>query len=130
MSHTDVSAAMATRLGTLSYPIAYENADFTPPSGVYLAERLMPVETRPMGLAAESSDVLEGMWQVLCYSPAGEGKGAAFKAADAVAAAFPKALRVTHDGIEATVRRSEQNAGFVSGQRFVVPVTVYYRAAR
>ena len=128
MSHITTSAAFSTRLATLGFPVAYENADFTPPAEVYLAESILPAETRSSGLAATSSDICEGVWQVLCYAPAGEGKGAAFNAAKQVLELFPKALRAQHSGLEATVRRAEQNAGFPSGARWVVPISVYYRA--
>lgn len=131
MSYTNISAAFATRLNGLSssYSIGFENQSFDPPANeAYLVESLNPTVVAALGLKNSGTDALEGFYQVLCYAPAGSTKGAAFAAADAVEGQFARGLRLTQNGVTASVLRSERSPGFVSGDRFVVPVTIYYRA--
>jgi hypothetical protein len=131
VSYTDVSAAMATRLSGVSggYAIQYENQSFSPPAGaVYLSESLNPTGVVPVALRSGGTDALEGFYQVLCYAPAGLNKGAALAAAGAVEARFTRGLRLTSGGTTVSVLRVERSTGFRSGDRFVVPVSVYFRA--
>lgn len=129
MSNASISAALAVRLNGLSLPTHWQNTDYTPPADtIYLAESLIPAAVNPMGLAAGSAEAYEGIYQVLVYAPAGATKGGAYEIADDVLAHFPKALELTRDSITTTILRSEQNGSFLSGDRFVVPVSIYYRA--
>lgn len=131
MSYSNVSAAFATRLNTLAgtYAIQSENNAFTPPANApYLAESLSPTGVVPMAIASSGTESLEGFYQVLCYAPAGLNKGAAFAAANAVEALFTRGLRLSYGGTTATVLRTERSRGFRSGDRFVIPISVYFRA--
>ena len=129
MSNAIISAALAVRLNTLGVPTHWQNTDYNPPADtIYLAESLIPASVNPMGLAASSSESYEGIYQVLVYAPSGATKGGAYDAADSVIGHFPKALELTRDSITVTILRAEQNGAFVSGDRFVVPVSIYYRA--
>jgi hypothetical protein len=131
VSYSDISAAMATRLSGIpgGYAIQYENQSFTPPAGaVYLAENLNPTGVVPVALRSGGTDALEGFYQVLCYAPAGLNKGAALAAASAVEARFMRGDRLTSGGTTVAVLRIERSTGFRSGDRFVVPVSVYFRA--
>lgn len=130
MSNISISAALASHLSTLDIPTQYENAPFTPAAGeLYLAESLIPTSNIPMSIVAGGSNSSEGIYQVLVYSMAGETKGAGFAVADQVEALFERGTRLTHDGITVTILRVERNAGFMSGDRFAIPISVYYRAA-
>lgn len=131
MSYTNISAAFATRLNNLSgsYSIGFENQSFEPPANeAYLVESLNPTGVSAMALISGGTDALEGFYQVLCYAPAGLNKGEAFAAADAVEGQFSRGLQLTHSGTTAVVLRAERSAGFRSGDRFVVPISIYYRA--
>jgi hypothetical protein len=132
MSQTNISAALSTRLATVSggYAIQYENQSFTPTANApYLAESLNPTGTNVVALSAAGSEALQGFYQVLCYAPAGMTKGPAFSAADAVEAIFTRGLRLTYGGVEVTILRTDRAPGFRLGDRFVVPISVYYWAA-
>lgn len=130
MTSIAITAALAGHLSTLDVAIQYENAPFTPVAGqVYLAESLIPTSNVPVGIAMGGSNAAEGIYQVLVYSMAGATKGEAFNVADDVEALFERGTRLTHDGITTTILRVERNAGFMSGDRFVVPLSIYYRAA-
>lgn len=131
VSYSDISAAMATRLNVLAdtFQIHFENNNFNPPANaVYLAEKLNPTGVVPIGLRSGGTDALEGFYQVLCYAPAGLSKGVAVAAANAVEAQFQRGLRLTHGTTTVAVLRVERNTSFISGDRFVVPLSIYFRA--
>lgn len=129
MSNLAISAAFATRLNEVGLPTKYENADFTPPvDGVYLAESLVPSDVVPIGIANGGSDALMGFYQVLIYAPLGGTKGAAFTGADDVAGYFMRGDRLSASGVTVTILRTVIGASFQSGDRFVIPISIYYRA--
>ena len=129
MSLTKIGAALSTQLATLNLPTAWENSRFKPTVGqVYLAESLIAGSTIAVGFANQASDEYGGIYQVLVYAPADAGKGIARSTADTVAAAFVRGDRLVYDGVIVTIQSTSQAAGFMSGDRFVVPVSVAYRA--
>ena len=129
MSLTKIGAALSTQLATLNLSTAWENSRFKPTAGqVYVAESLIAGDTIAVGFASQASDEYGGIYQVLVYAPADAGKGIARSTADAVAAAFIRGDRLTYDGVTVTIQSTSQAAGFMSGDRFVVPVSVAYRA--
>lgn len=129
MSNANIRAALATRLNTLGLPTAWENSNFKPTAGqVYLAETLLPNETLSIGVSSTSADNFGGIYQVLVHAPAGAGKGAAVSAAEQVAAAFPKGASLTYDGVTVRVLRVSQAPSLMNGERYVIPVSVTYRA--
>lgn len=129
MSLTKIGAALSTQLATLNIPTAWENSRFKPTAGqVYLAESLIAGNTIPVGIAAQASDEFGGVYQVLVYSPADAGKGIGRITADTVAGAFVRGARLVYDDVTVTILSTSQAAAFMSGDRWVVPVSVTYRA--
>lgn len=129
MINSKISAALATQLNTLDLPTHWENAKFIPPAGdIYLSESLLSGDTNPVGIASASSNEFGGIYQVLVYAPADANKGPARSTADDVAAAFQRGDRLVYDGVTVTIQRTTQNPPFMSGDRFVIPVSVTYRA--
>lgn len=129
MINSKISAALATQLDTLGLPTHWENAKFIPPAGnIYLSETLLSGDTIPVGVASAASDEFGGVYQVLVYAPADANKGAARSTADDVAAAFQRGDRLVYDGVTVTIQRTTQNPAFMSGERFVIPVSITYRA--
>lgn len=129
MINLKISAALGTQLETLGYPTHYENSKFSPPAGViYLSESLLTGDTIPVGVSSAASDEFGGVYQVLVYAPLDNNKGPARAAADAVSAGFQRGDRLTYDGLTVTIQRTTQNPPFVSGDRFVIPVSITYRA--
>lgn len=129
MSTANIRAALATRLNTLGLPTAWENSNFKPTAGqVYVAETLLPNETLSVGVSSTSADNFGGIYQVLVYAPAGASKGAAVAAAEQVVGAFPKGASLTYDGVTVRVLRTSQAPSLMSGDRYVIPVSVTYRA--
>ena len=129
MSNASIRAALATRLNTLGLPTAWENSNFTPPVGqVYVAESLLPNETLSVGVSSTSSDNFGGIYQVLVYAPSGMGKGAAVAAAEQVIGAFTKGTLLAYNGVTVCILRASQNPPIYSGDRYVIPVSINYRA--
>ena len=129
MSLTKIGAALSTQLATLKLPTAWENVPFKPTSGqAYLAESLIAGNTIPVGFANQASDEFGGIYQVLVYSPSDVGKGVGRATADTVAAAFVRGQRITYGGVTVTILSTSQSAAFMSGERWVVPVSITYRA--
>lgn len=129
MINSKISAALATQLNTVNMPTHWENAKFVPTAGqIYLSESLLTGDTIPVGVANAASDEFGGVYQVLVYAPMDKNKGPARSAADTVAAAFQRGSRLTYDGVTVTILRTTQNPAFVSGDRWVIPISITYRA--
>jgi hypothetical protein len=129
MSNASIRAALATQLNALGLTVAWENSNFKPTAGqVYVAEALLPNETLSIGVSSASSDDFGGTYQVLVYAPAGAGKGAGVAAAEQVVAGFPKGASLTYSGVTVRVLRTSQSAALMEGDRYVIPVSVTYRA--
>lgn len=129
MINTKISAALATQLNTLNLPTHWENSKFTPTDGqIYLSESLLTGDTIPVGVASTSTDEFGGVYQVLVYAPLDMNKGPARTAADNVATAFQRGTRLTYSGVTVTIQRTTQNPSFISGNRWVIPVSITYRA--
>lgn len=129
MSNSKIAAALATKLNTLNLPTHWENSSFTPVAGqIYVSESLLQGSTIPIGIATGSSDELGGIYQVLVYAPMDAGKGAGRAVADTVSAAFQRGARLTYQGVTVTIQSVSQSAAFISGDRFVIPVSIAYRS--
>lgn len=121
-----IAAALATRLKTLNIPTQWENdRAFTPPTGVYLREAFLPGEVLPFGLF--QADILGGIYQVTVMAPKGSTKGGFVSEVDAVLNAFPRGGRLAHNGQSVTILTTWRSAGFESGDRWAVPVSVRFR---
>lgn len=129
MSNQAIAAALATQLDTLNLPTQWENLPFTPTAGVtYVAEALLSGPTLSVGVSGASSDEFGGIYQVLVYAPLGGTKGEGLAVAKSVIDAFPKALKLTYDGLTVTILRTSQGTAFITGDRWAIPVSVTYRA--
>lgn len=129
MSNQTIAAALASRLSLLNLPTQYENSAFTPTAGaVYLSEAILPSTTLAVGLATTAADEYSGIYQVTVHAPKGGTKGPGMAAAKAVQDHFPRGLELLRDGIKVTVLRCSQAPGFVDGDRWLVPVSIDYRA--
>lgn len=129
MSNQTIAAALASRLAALALPTQYENSAFTPVAGVvYLSEALLPSTTVAVGVSTTSSDEFSGIYQVTVHAPKGGTKGPGMAAAKAIQDQFPRGLELVRDGIKVTVLRSSQAPGFIDGDRWLIPVSIDYRA--
>lgn len=122
-----IAAALATRLNTLNLPTHWENGPpYTPPATTaYLKESFLPGEAMPFGIW--QADILGGIYQVTVMAKKGSTKGGSIAEVDAVLGAFPRGVRLAHDGQSVTVLTSWRSGGFESGDRWAVPISIRFR---
>lgn len=129
MSEGKIEAALSVRLNELALPTEFINAKFTPPVGViYLKESFLRLPTISVGVAAQSSDQHDGIYQVMVMAPKDTGKSQGIKTADIVAEHFKKTTTLTREGVKVVCLRSAIGVGFPVNDRFAIPVDVRYRA--
>ena len=127
MSEATAAAALAARLATLAIPTQYENAPFVPLAGqTYLAEAFLPAERQAVGLA--KTDAIVGVYQVAVMAPKDGTKGPGYTTAKLVSALFPRGLRIARDGVTVTIMQCSQAPAMTMGDRWMVPVSVEFRA--
>src|SRR6056297_706773 len=131
MSHTNISAALSTRLGTLpsSPPVAYENAGYTPAEGTaYIAEHYLPAETSVVGLADDDSNDFTGVYQIDVRTPLDAYKAGGNDIADAVLSHFKRGTVMTYSGQSVVVQTASRAQGRPSGSWWFIPVSIIWRA--
>lgn len=129
MSLRKINKALSLRLYDLGYPTAYENASFDPDTNtLYLSEAILPARTVEVGMEYGSSENFSGIYQVTVHAPREAHKTPAQTAADAILAHFVRGTVVASEGVTARVEKAYASPAFFSGDRYVVPVSIEYRA--
>jgi len=129
MIDKQISAILSLRLQTLNLPTQWENASFTPKlNELYVSENYLPSPTDPVGISSSSSQVFNGIYQVSVHAPAGKTKAEGLEVADLIRSTFSRGLRLTRAGMVVTIQRSASAPGFKVEDRWVIPVSVYFRA--
>lgn len=114
---------LATRLASLNIAIQAENANFTPPQGVYLSEMLLNLDPAHIKHKGGQVNTYSGLWQVLVHAKKGDTRKAGGTVIDQVTALYPIAWSGTKSGATVTIRSVKIDAGFADGDRFVYPIT-------
>jgi len=130
--YKDIRAAFETELsGTSGIPdISYENLKYSRSAGTQFVEaQLIPTERKPAVRGTNPQYRYEGIFRVICYSPEGEGPGAADTLADLVLDAFPSATDISYTNTDPTTYKvsldySEREAGGIEGSFYYVPVNI------
>lgn len=123
---TQLAAWASARVPVIQ--VAWENVQFTPPTGAYLRAFLMPATTTGPDIAGKAR-TYRGVYQVSVVAPINGGAGVAEGIADELAALFPLNGRFTVPGLTlqvispVTVAQGAQDAS-----NFVMPVSFGYRA--
>lgn len=129
MSLRKISKALSLRLFDLGYATAYENAPFNPQANeIYLRESILPARTVEVGIESGSTDNFSGIYQVSVNAPRDGHKTDAQTAVEAVEAHFVRGTVVAAEGVEVRVYRTYASAAIEQGDRYVVPVSIEYRA--
>lgn len=111
--------------------LAYENTPYTPVAGTPYA-RVDHLTNTPVDHAV-SADVVElmGYMNVLLLYPAGNGAGAADLMAQAIQDHFAPAQELVNGDVSVQiVRTPDIRPGMVDGDRWAVPVRVYWQSFR
>ena len=86
-------------------------------------------ERAPAGnLPTDRFNPVPGSGAFFVYAPMDAGKGAGRTVADTVSAAFQRGDRFTYSSVTVTIQSVSQSAAFISGDRFVIPVSIAYRS--
>lgn len=131
MSLPLIQAALEQRLATLTPAMAtaYENATFTPVTGVAY-QRIHMLVNRPVDHAV-TMDVTEerGIFQVSLFYQQGTGRGAAQTRAELIKAMFKPPLTLTNGAVKVELMKTAHiGGGMPDGDRWMVPVSIYWQS--
>lgn len=130
MSITKIRAAFVAQLKTLTIiPTQYENVAFTPISGVpYQSFYFMPAPPENPTLGDRHYRE-RGLCQITLMYPSNTGTADAFYRAEAIQTAFERGVTLIKDGVKVCIQKTPTiERSFTSGDRFVVPISIYYIA--
>ena len=131
MSHRKISAALSSRLNTLTDapPIAFENVPFTPVEGTtWLRESYLPAASSTIGMEPGGSTDFIGVYQISIYTPLDDSKFGAHQLIDDITAHFERGTVLTFDGQAVVVEQVNVSQGLASGGWWLTPVSVNWRA--
>lgn len=130
MSQVAIRAALETRLGTMSPPLAtaYENKSYTPTTGTpFQRVNLLPASPDNQTLSPDYHLEL-GLFQVtLCY-PKNAGPNDAQARAEAVKTHFARGLSLTEGALTIIITRTPVIApAFLDDAFYCIPITIQYQ---
>ena len=131
MSHRKISAALSSRLNTLTDapPIAFENVPFTPVDGTtWLRESYLPANSATVGLEPSGSTDFVGVYQISIYTPLDDSKFGAHQLIDDITAHFARGTMLVFEGQAVVVEQVNVSQGLASGGWWLMPVSVNWRA--
>jgi hypothetical protein len=131
MSHRKISAALSTRLNTLTDapPIAFENVPFTPVEGTtWLRESYLPATSSTVGMEPGGSTDFIGVYQVSIYAPLDDYKFESHQLIDSITAHFARGTGLEFDGQAVIIEQVNVAQGLASGGWWLMPVSVNWRA--
>ena len=131
MSHRKISAALSSRLNTLTDapPIAFENVPFTPADGTtWLRESYLPANSATVGLEPTGSTDFTGVYQVSIYTPLDDYKLESHQLIDSITAHFARGTMLVFEGQTVVVEQVNVAQGLASGSWWLMPVSVNWRA--
>jgi hypothetical protein len=131
MSHRKISAALSSRLNTLTDapPIAFENVPFTPVDGTtWLRESYLPANSATVGLEPGGSTDFIGVYQISIYTPLDDYKLESHQLIDSITAHFARGTMLVFEGQAVVVEQVDVAQGMASGGWWLMPVSVNWRA--
>lgn len=136
MTITNIRAALDTRLlstpgGIASSLTTWDNkAPATQPTAAQAYQEVTLLPARPDNPTIdEATQIHNGIYQVLLRFPVGKTSLPAETVANAIAAHFPAGLQLTYGGQTVRIRGTPAiGAGYLSGERYCVPVSIRYNS--
>lgn len=133
MSNKAIRALLEKRLGTWAkaqspvIPVAFQNAAFTKPSGLYLRAFLLPNPTDTRFLESTDREYM-GVFQASIVAPLNGGPSAADTVVAALEALFPKDLLLTSTLTVRVTSTPSAAPALTEPDAYVVPVSFSYQA--
>lgn len=130
---TKIVEAFFARLQALvltpAHPIAWPNVSFTPPADSrYLRANELPSPTAGVSLAVDGANEYSGLFQIDVFGPLNTGSSAPKELAGAVVKHFKRGTRLDREGLRIDVMQASIGPALRDDPRWMVPVTVRYRA--
>lgn len=132
MSHLIIKAAFETRLATWAaaqsppLPVAFENDDFQPTTGTFVAGFLVPAETVSLTLD-QTHRQYKGLYQVSIYGEVDVGTGYLIGLAESLDTIFSPASPLVQSLIKIYVTRPMSlGPAIQDGGHFILPVSFEY----
>lgn len=130
MSQVTIRKALDKKLTALgAFATVHENEVYAPITGTpYQESYLLPAN--PDNSTLGQSHYLEiGIFQVSLKYPPGKGPVEAQARAEAIKAHFKRGTTLVESGVQVLITETPAiAAGFMSGDRYVVPVSITYQA--
>lgn len=130
MSRKDISLALSSHLNTLASkpPIAWENAQFTPTTGVlYLKETTLTAYTMPIGIGFTDSTDIAGIYQIDVNAPLNGSKVPALDMVDKLQAHFPRGLKLTRNAVTVEIGAADISQPRIDGNLYVISISIKWR---
>lgn len=126
MSAKTITSALNAHLAAMpdAPRIAWPNAPFDPPSGIYIRVDGLPRETDAPFLGDDSALDYGGIYQITVMSPLGANTHDALDVVDQITDHFQRG----DIGSNVRIRKTSVAPALESGNRWAIPVSVYYRA--
>ena len=103
--------------GSKGFRLCIQGAAFTPtPTEAYLKETFLSNDTDPLGLAADSSDRQDSIYQLDIYTPKDNGKFAGLAISNEIKAEFPRASFI-YESAEQKVQVSNVSAAMLPANK-------------
>lgn len=132
MSNKAIRAAIETRLAdwaaSFDYPVAWENAPFTPTAGqIWLRCFLLPAQTRSDDLTGEHRSYV-GVAQIDALVPSGTGPGVGAALVGELEDLFPASTYLEGDGVSVLIQTPVSVGPALSDESWwVMPCSFTYR---
>lgn len=130
--HKDIRAALETKLSNVSGlpSIAYENIAFSPTTGEsYIQVRYIPTTRRPAVRGLNPQQRYDGVLQVICFAPEGNGPATGDDLANKVIEAFEATTKIDYtnsdsETITVSIDYAERQQGFLDSPWYYIPVNI------
>ena len=130
--YRDIRAALETKLAAVSGipDISYENVSYDRVNGTsYVEIGFLPTLRRPAVRGLSPQQRYDGVFRIVCYTPEGNGPGAADEIADKVLEAFEATTDVSYTNSDdetfvVSIDYAEREGGGLDTPFYYVPVNI------
>ena len=127
MAQSDILKACNAILNTLpAFPVAWQNGQ-TDQTTTHYQQSFLPVESTNISVSFEGAQELTGIYQVLIAIPKNTGLADSATGEMDLLTKFSRGTALNFGGQVAEVDHTYIEPGFLVGEWFIIPCSVYYR---